>query len=80
LNRKELPVLYAFDGTWKAAKISDNAARMKPGSSSRIAPSGGMTTFTRRVTFDTDHDCNNPPDGADLVDDDGPTGKTFKRA
>jgi uncharacterized protein (DUF2235 family) len=75
----------------KAAKISDNAARMKPGCRQSKGPWYDFIKQPYRtvrwdddihasVTFDTDNDCNNPPDGADLVDDDGPTGKTFKRA
>ena len=75
----------------RPARISDNAARMKPGCRQSKGPWYDFIKQPYRavrwdddihasVTYDKDGDCNNPPDGADVVDDDGPTGIKFRRA
>lgn len=73
------------------AHVAENAARMKPGCPQSKGPWYDLIKQKYRavkwdddvhvsVRYDADNKCNNPPDGADLVDDSGPVAEKFKRA
>jgi uncharacterized protein (DUF2235 family) len=74
-----------------AAKIAGNAARMQPGCTPSRSPWYDLIKQAYRavrwdddihasVVYDPKDKCNNPPDGADLVDDDGPVkDRKFRR-
>ncbi len=71
--------------------VADNAARIKPGCKQSNGPWYDLVKQKYRVVawdddvhvsvaYDAQNECNNPPDGADIVDDDGPTANKFRWA
>jgi uncharacterized protein (DUF2235 family) len=74
----------------RADKVAENAKRMKPGCAQSKGPWYDLIKQPYRtvkwdddihnsVTYDPKNGCNNPPDGADLVDDHGPLAQKFAR-
>lgn len=73
------------------AKIAENAALMKPGCKQSDGQWYDLIKQPYRsvrwdddihasVRYDPTNSCNNPPDGADLVNDEGPVAQKFRRA